>query len=126
MEDRSERAARKLVESTGHSVQLPGGDQKWRVETVGGKIAQTYIEGHKSRTKFRVLLGMRATAVPGPVPEQGHAGGTSADQGHEREFGDRESEAPLRQMGIWSWGLQPRGESGPAACWGRRLGAGGM
>lgn len=114
------------MESTGHSVQLPGGDQKLRVETVGGKIAQTYIEGHKSRTKVRVLVGMMATAVPGPVPEQGHAGGTSADQGHEREFGDRESEAPLRQMGIWSCGLKPRGESGPAACWGRRLGAGGM
>lgn len=93
---------------------------------VGGKIAQTYIEGHKSRTKFSVLVGMRATAVPGPVPELGHAGGTSADQGHECEFGDRESEALLRQMGIWSCGLKPRGESGPAACWGRCLGAGGM
>lgn len=56
------------MESTGHSVQLPAGDQKLRVETVGGKIAQTYIEGHKSRTKVRVLVGMMATAVPGPVP----------------------------------------------------------
>lgn len=79
-----------------------------------------------SRAKFGALVGMMAMAVPVPLPEPGHAGGTSGDKGHEHDFGDRESEAPLSQMGIWKCGLKPRGEPGRVAYLGSYLGGGGI